>query len=144
MTSSSWKCRRANYRKRKTKSAISCRMWPSWTWRWWSTSASGTTGTRRTSALVDLRPRALHHFTPARRIAADRVGEFLGRAAGGLIADDSEALPEHRRADRFDHCRIQPVQHRARNSRGRDDPRPGPRLVAEDARLRDRRQLGKG
>src|SRR5512132_3253774 len=53
--------------------------------------------------LVDLGPRAADHLRPARRIAADGLGELLGRAAGRLIADLREALLEDGRADRLIH-----------------------------------------
>src|SRR5580698_7297516 len=52
------------------------------------------------AASLELDPGALDHFAPFGRIRSDQRGEFLGRAARGLVADRGEVVLEGRRLDR--------------------------------------------
>src|SRR5271167_1339671 len=54
--------------------------------------ASG--GGESAAAPLALDAGALDHFAPFRRIRSNQRGEFLGRAAGGLVADAGEVLLE--------------------------------------------------
>src|SRR3984957_12194032 len=47
-------------------------------------------GEESAAASLELDAGALDHFAPFGRIRGDQSGEFLGRAAGGLIADAGE------------------------------------------------------
>ena len=53
-------------------------------------------GEESAAASLELDAGALDHFGPFGRIRRDQSGEFLGRAAGGLVADAGEVFLEGR------------------------------------------------
>ncbi len=97
---------------------------------------------RRLRALLDLGSGPLDHVGPFFGFDADHFGELLGRAAGRLVADLSEALLEGRRGHCLVDGGVQRHQHVTRDAGGSDHTAPGRSGIARHARLRHRRQFG--
>src|SRR5262249_16631033 len=93
--------------------------------------------------LVEPRARAPDDLTPLAPIPPDQFGEFVRRAARGLVADHGEAVLERLRCDRLVDRRVELIDDRPRYAGGRDDAAPGRRRVTGNAGFRDRRQVRK-
>src|SRR5262245_48367072 len=95
------------------------------------------------SRSVESGSRTADDLRPFSGILLDQLGELLGRAARRLVADLREAVAEALRGNRLVDAGIELVDDRPRHSGRGDDPTPGRRLVAGNAGLRDRGQVGK-